>query len=69
MTDSGTRTNQKGKGSEMNFTRNEVITLASILINETNKEDEYPRIAGVYINRLNKGIKLAGRSYSKICIG
>jgi UPF0755 protein len=49
---------RKGKAREMNFTPNEIITLASIVISETNKEDEYKRIAGVYVNRLNKGIKL-----------
>ena len=39
------------KAREIKLKPNEVITLASILINETNKEDEYKRIAGVYINR------------------
>jgi UPF0755 protein len=46
------------KASEINLSRNQVITLASILISETNKPDEYRRMAGVYINRLKKGIKL-----------
>ena len=36
----------------------EVITLASIVDAETNRMDEAPRVAGVYINRLKKGIKL-----------
>lgn len=36
----------------------QVITLAAIIQEETVKSDEMPRIAGVYMNRLKKGIKL-----------
>lgn len=35
-----------------------VMILASIVYEETRKSDEMPRVAGVYINRLNKGILL-----------
>lgn len=43
------------KLSKINLNRHEVITLASIVDKETNKNDEKPRVAGVYMNRLNKG--------------
>ena len=36
----------------------EIITLASIIEEETNSVKEYSKIAGVYINRLKKGWKL-----------
>lgn len=36
----------------------EVITLASIVHKETAMVDERPRVAGVYMNRLNKGMLL-----------
>ena len=58
-----------GRAKEMNFTRNQVITLASIVINETNKDDEYRRIAGVYINRLNQGIRLQADPTVKYALG
>ena len=35
-----------------------VLTLASIVYEETRKSDEMPRVAGVYINRLRRGIPL-----------
>ena len=43
---------------ELGFTVHEIITLASIIKGETNKEDEMARIAGVYHNRLRIGMKL-----------
>ena len=38
--------------------REEVASLASIVMEESSKEDEFPAIAGVYINRIKKNIPL-----------
>lgn len=46
------------KAKAMNFTRNQVSTLASIVAEETNAPGEWPKIAGVYMNRLKKGMPL-----------
>jgi UPF0755 protein len=47
--------NRKAKLTEIRLTRTEVMTLASIVEKETNKNDEKPDVAGVYINRLHNG--------------
>ena len=46
------------KARELNLTPIEVSTLASIVDEETIKNDEKARVAGVYVNRLRRGIKL-----------
>ena len=46
------------KATALNMTPNEVISLAAIVQKETVKIDERPRVAGVYMNRLKKGMKL-----------
>jgi UPF0755 protein len=46
------------KSMEIGLTPVEVSTLASIIGLETMKSDEKPRIAGVYLNRLKRGIPL-----------
>ncbi len=50
--------NIKHYESKLNLTKNQIITLASIIEGETNYIEEMPRIAGVYLNRLRKGMKL-----------
>lgn len=46
---------REDKLKTLNLSRLEVITLASIVEKETNKNDEKARIAGVYLNRLKNG--------------
>lgn len=46
------------KAKQIGLTPQKVITLASIVAGESNYVPEQPRIAGVYINRLNKKMKL-----------
>lgn len=42
----------------MNMSPLEVTTLASIVQLESSRTDEQPRVAGLYLNRLKKGMKL-----------
>ncbi len=46
------------KAEALNLTPLQVSALASIVHKETVKTDERPRVAGVYLNRLQKGMKL-----------
>jgi UPF0755 protein len=46
------------KAKKKNLTPIEVSILASIIDDEVAKPEEKPRIAGVYLNRLNRGIPL-----------
>ncbi len=50
--------NRMGKAEKMGLTPVEVITLASIVDQETLHNDENPSIAGVFINRIEQGIPL-----------
>ena len=49
---------RRTKAKTLGLTPNEVVTLASIVHKETAKIDERPRVAGVYLNRLKKNMKL-----------
>ncbi len=57
------------KASQLNLTPFQVSTLASIVEQETNKNDEKRRIAGVYLNRLNKGWLLQADPTLKFALG
>ena len=49
---------RKAKAKKAGYTPIEIGILASIVEKETNKADEMSRVAGVYVNRLKRGIAL-----------
>lgn len=50
---------RKQKAEKLHFTPNEIYIIASIVEEETNRDEDKGKIASVYINRLRKGMKLA----------
>jgi UPF0755 protein len=46
------------KAKEIDLSPFEVMSLAAIVQKETSKVEERPKVAGVYLNRLERGIKL-----------
>jgi UPF0755 protein len=57
------------KLAKLELTREEVSTLASIVDEETFFDEENKRVAGLYINRLEKGIPLQADPTLKFAIG
>ncbi|MFD0989012.1 endolytic transglycosylase MltG [Mariniflexile jejuense] len=49
---------RKAKAVSLGLSRDEVITLASIVYEESKQASEQPRIAGVYLNRIKIGMPL-----------
>ncbi len=57
------------KAKSLKMTADEVIILASIVEEETIKNDEKPLVAGVYINRLKKGMRLQADPTVRFAVG
>lgn len=49
---------RQAKAKKLGLSQTQVITLASIIVQETNHVPEQPAMAAVYLNRLKKGMKL-----------
>ena len=57
------------KAKKLGMTPEEVATLASIVDEETNDNEEKPIVAGLYINRLKRGIPLQADPTVKFALG
>ena len=59
---------RKAKAKAQGLSPEQVSILASIVSGETNYEPEMPKIAGVYLNRLHKGMKLQADPTVAYCL-
>ncbi|MDD4515114.1 endolytic transglycosylase MltG [Massilibacteroides sp.] len=60
---------RRNKAKEIGLTPVEVSILASIVEEETAARDEYPIVAGLYLNRLNRNIPLQADPTVKFAVG
>ena len=60
---------RKSKAEKLGFTPVEVSVLASIVEEEATYTDEYPIVAGLYLNRLKKGMRLEADPTVKYAVG
>lgn len=61
--------NQEIQMKKIGLSRHQIVVLASIVEEETNKNEEKPTIAGVYINRLKKDMLLQADPTVKYAVG
>jgi UPF0755 protein len=60
---------RKAKADSLGLTPVQAFVLASIVEQETQKQDEKPTVAGVYLNRFKKGMKLQADPTVKFAVG
>jgi len=60
---------RKQEAKDQGLSQVQAITLASIIDEESNKNDEKPNIASTYLNRLHKGMALQADPTVKFAIG
>ena len=60
---------RRAQAEKIGLTPLEVTTLASIVEEEATYADEYPIVAGLYINRLNRGMRLEADPTVKYAVG
>lgn len=60
---------RKAKAEEVGLSATEVSTLASIVEEECTYADEYPKVAGLYLNRLKRGQELQADPTVKFAVG
>lgn len=60
---------RKEKLARLGLTQTQAATLASIIEEETAKRDERPKVARLYLNRLEKGMRLQADPTVKFAVG
>ena len=60
---------RRAKAAELGLTPVQVSTIASLVEEETSKKDEMPAVARLYINRLQRGMKLQADPTVKYSLG
>ncbi|TWI85424.1 UPF0755 protein [Lacibacter cauensis] len=60
---------RKQKAKQLGLTPEQVYVLASIVEEETLRNDEKPTVASVYLNRLNRGMNLGADPTIKFAVG
>ena len=60
---------REAKLARSGLSREEAVTLASVVYEETKRKEEMPRVAGVYVNRLRRGMPLQADPTVKFALG